>query len=87
MLDGGACGCARWCCPTCFIDHDSPAAMYARAGLDAKGIVAKVFEALGKDVQGRDGQARLRASPSALTRLKNRRRRRTRRSGSFAGNP
>ena len=26
-----------------------PNAMYAQAGLDAKGIVAKVFEALGKD--------------------------------------
>jgi len=25
--------------------------MYGRAGLDAKGIVAKVFEALGKDVK------------------------------------
>jgi 1-deoxy-D-xylulose-5-phosphate synthase len=25
--------------------------MYARAGLDAAGIVAKVFEALGKDVR------------------------------------
>jgi 1-deoxy-D-xylulose-5-phosphate synthase len=37
--------------PDVFIDHDSPAAMYARAGLDAKGVVAKVFEALGKDVQ------------------------------------
>ncbi|HTS41274.1 MAG TPA: 1-deoxy-D-xylulose-5-phosphate synthase [Xanthobacteraceae bacterium] len=36
--------------PDVFIDQDSPAAMYARAGLDAKGIVAKVFEALGKDV-------------------------------------
>lgn len=36
--------------PDVFIDHDTPAAMYARAGLDAKGIVAKVFEALGKDV-------------------------------------
>ena len=31
--------------PDIFIDHDSPAAMYARAGLDANGIVAKVFEA------------------------------------------
>jgi 1-deoxy-D-xylulose-5-phosphate synthase len=31
--------------PDYFIDQDSPAAMYARAGLDAKGIVAKVFEA------------------------------------------
>ena len=37
--------------PDVFIDQDSPAAMYARAGLDAKGIVAKVFEALGKDVR------------------------------------
>jgi 1-deoxy-D-xylulose-5-phosphate synthase len=36
--------------PDRFIDHDSPAAMYAAAGLDAKAIVAKVFEALGKDV-------------------------------------
>jgi 1-deoxy-D-xylulose-5-phosphate synthase len=37
--------------PDIYIDHDSPAAMYGRAGLDAKGIVAKVFEALGKDVK------------------------------------
>jgi 1-deoxy-D-xylulose-5-phosphate synthase len=36
--------------PDEFIDQDTPAAMYAYAGLDAKGIVAKVFEALGKDV-------------------------------------
>jgi 1-deoxy-D-xylulose-5-phosphate synthase len=36
--------------PDLFLDHDSPAAMYARAGLDAKAIVAKVFEALGRDV-------------------------------------
>ena len=35
--------------PDIFIDHDNPAAMYAKAGLDARGIVAKVFEALGKD--------------------------------------
>ena len=37
--------------PDVFIDHDSPAVMYAQAGLDAKGIVAKVFEALGKDIR------------------------------------
>ncbi|MEJ0075370.1 MAG: 1-deoxy-D-xylulose-5-phosphate synthase [Alphaproteobacteria bacterium] len=37
--------------PDLFIDQDSPAAMYAVAGLDAKGIVAKVFEALGKDIR------------------------------------
>jgi 1-deoxy-D-xylulose-5-phosphate synthase len=36
--------------PDIFLDQDSPAAMYAKAGLDAKGIVAKVFEALGKDI-------------------------------------
>jgi 1-deoxy-D-xylulose-5-phosphate synthase len=38
--------------PDEFIDHDSPAAMYAKAGLDAKAIVVKVFEALGKDAIG-----------------------------------
>ena len=37
--------------PDIFIDHDSPAKMYEQAGLDAKGIVAKVFEALGKDAK------------------------------------
>ena len=37
--------------PDIFIDQDSPNAMYAKAGLDAKGIVAKVFEALGKDLR------------------------------------
>ena len=35
--------------PDVFIDQDLPNAMYAKAGLDAKGIVKKVFEALGKD--------------------------------------
>jgi len=33
--------------PDVFLDHDSPPAMYARAGLDANGIVAKVFEVFG----------------------------------------
>lgn len=37
--------------PDVFIDQDKPEAMYAQAGLDAKGIVAKVFEALGKDMK------------------------------------
>ncbi len=36
--------------PDVFQDQDSPSAMYAQAGLDARGIVAKVFEALGKTV-------------------------------------
>ena len=35
--------------PDVFIDQDTPAAMYAKAGLDARGIVAKAFEALGRD--------------------------------------
>src|SRR5437660_2409988 len=38
--------------PDVFIDQDSPAAMYAKAGLDAKGIVAKAFEALGQNLRG-----------------------------------
>ena len=36
--------------PDIFIDHDTPAAMYRRAGLDDRAIVAKVFEVLGKSV-------------------------------------
>jgi 1-deoxy-D-xylulose-5-phosphate synthase len=38
--------------PDSFIDQDSPNAMYAKAGLDAKGIVAKAFQALGQNVRG-----------------------------------
>src|SRR5258708_1500024 len=38
--------------PDTFIDQDSPNAMYAKAGLDAKGIVTKVFEALGREKIG-----------------------------------
>jgi len=48
MLDGGL-RMRAMVLPDEFLDHDSPNAMYARAGLDAKSIVAKVFEALGKD--------------------------------------
>ena len=48
MLDGGL-RMRSLVLPDVFMDHDSPNAMYARAGLDAKGIVAKVFETLGKD--------------------------------------
>jgi 1-deoxy-D-xylulose-5-phosphate synthase len=35
--------------PDVFVEHDKPERMYAQAGLDAAGIVAKVFEALGRD--------------------------------------
>jgi 1-deoxy-D-xylulose-5-phosphate synthase len=38
--------------PDTFIDQDSPNAMYAKAGLDSKGIVAKAFEALGQNMRG-----------------------------------
>jgi 1-deoxy-D-xylulose-5-phosphate synthase len=38
--------------PDVFIDQDSPAAMYAKAGLDAKGIVVSAFEALGQNLRG-----------------------------------
>jgi 1-deoxy-D-xylulose-5-phosphate synthase len=37
--------------PDVFIDQDAPAAMYATAGLDAHGIVVKVFEALGREMK------------------------------------
>jgi 1-deoxy-D-xylulose-5-phosphate synthase len=48
MLDGGL-KVRAMMLPDVFIDQDSPAAMYTVAGLDAHGIVGKVFEALGKD--------------------------------------
>jgi 1-deoxy-D-xylulose-5-phosphate synthase len=35
--------------PDLFIDHDKPERMYAGAGLDAAGIVRRVFEILGRD--------------------------------------
>ncbi|MBL8587738.1 MAG: 1-deoxy-D-xylulose-5-phosphate synthase [Methylobacteriaceae bacterium] len=35
--------------PDLFLDHDKPERLYARAGLDAKAIVGKALEALGKD--------------------------------------
>jgi 1-deoxy-D-xylulose-5-phosphate synthase len=49
MLDSGMLRVRSMILPDVFLDHDAPNAMYARAGLDSKGIVAKVFEALGKD--------------------------------------
>jgi 1-deoxy-D-xylulose-5-phosphate synthase len=38
--------------PDVFIDQDTPNAMYAQAGLDAKAIVAKAFAALGQNLRG-----------------------------------
>ena len=36
--------------PDTFIEHDKPEKLYVEAGLDAKGIVAKVLDTLGRDV-------------------------------------
>ncbi len=49
LLDG-KCRVRPMVLPDVYLDHDKPEAMYAKAGLDAKGIVAKVFEALGREV-------------------------------------
>jgi len=38
--------------PDRFIEQNKPQAMYAEAGLDARGIVAATFMALGKDLGG-----------------------------------
>ena len=43
--------------PDTFLDHDSPARMYAKAGLDAPGIVKKVFEALGRETRASRAKA------------------------------
>jgi 1-deoxy-D-xylulose-5-phosphate synthase len=36
--------------PDVFTDQDKPASMYANAGLDANGITAAVFRALGREI-------------------------------------
>jgi 1-deoxy-D-xylulose-5-phosphate synthase len=51
VLDGGL-KVRAMLLPDEFIDQDSPAAMYAKAGLDSKAIVAKAFEALGQNLRG-----------------------------------
>ena len=52
VLDRGGLKVRTMVLPDIFIDQDSPDAMYAKAGLDTKGIVAKVFEALGQNLRG-----------------------------------
>jgi len=42
--------------PDRFIDHDTPPAMYAMAGLDAQGIVAKVFSVFGTKYEAEELQ-------------------------------
>jgi 1-deoxy-D-xylulose-5-phosphate synthase len=51
-LDRGGLKVRMMVLPDAFIDQDSPNAMYAKAGLDSKAIVAKVFEALGREKIG-----------------------------------
>ncbi|WP_296709903.1 1-deoxy-D-xylulose-5-phosphate synthase [Rhodoblastus sp.] len=46
LLDGGL-RFRAMVLPDVFLDQDKPELLYAKAGLDAKGIVAKVFQALG----------------------------------------
>jgi 1-deoxy-D-xylulose-5-phosphate synthase len=48
-LDRGTLKVRSMILPDTYIDHDKPERMYAQAGLDAAGIVAKVFEALGQE--------------------------------------
>ena len=48
LLDG-ACRVRSMVLPDVYLDHDKPEALYARCGLDSRGIVAKVFEALGRE--------------------------------------
>jgi 1-deoxy-D-xylulose-5-phosphate synthase len=48
-LDRGTLKVRSMVLPDLYQEHDKPERMYAQAGLDAAGIVAKVFEALGQD--------------------------------------
>ncbi len=58
LLDG-ACRVRTMVLPDVYLDHDKPEAMYARCGLDARGIVGKVFEALGRElIQAETGALR-----------------------------
>jgi 1-deoxy-D-xylulose-5-phosphate synthase len=58
LLDSGALKFRSMILPDTFIDHDKPEKMYAAAGLDARGIVAKALDALGR---GEEGVGRVRA--------------------------
>ncbi len=66
LLDGGL-KIRAMVLPDTFIDHDKPERMYAQAGLDAKGIVAKVQDALGMSTDTAQPAAKLtpRAVPKA----------------------
>jgi 1-deoxy-D-xylulose-5-phosphate synthase len=57
VLDRGAVKVRTMVLPDTYIDHDKPERMYAKAGLDAPGIVAKVFDALGQSALDRKALA------------------------------
>jgi 1-deoxy-D-xylulose-5-phosphate synthase len=46
--------------PDAFLEHDKPAIMYERAGLNAAGILAAVFAALGKEARTEPGAEAIR---------------------------
>nr|WP_246505361.1 1-deoxy-D-xylulose-5-phosphate synthase [Microvirga antarctica] len=48
-LDQGTLKVRSLVLPDAYLDHDKPERLYGKAGLDAAGIVAKVFEALGRE--------------------------------------
>ena len=52
-LDRGGLKLRSMILPDSYLDQDKPERMYAQAGLDAKGIVAKVLEALGRGDEAR----------------------------------
>jgi 1-deoxy-D-xylulose-5-phosphate synthase len=56
-LDRGGLKVRSLVLPDAFLDHDKPERMYAKAGLDAAAIVAKVFDALGRDATVRKVRA------------------------------
>ncbi|HLM41273.1 MAG TPA: 1-deoxy-D-xylulose-5-phosphate synthase [Microvirga sp.] len=56
VLDRGAVKVRSLVLPDVYQDHDKPERMYAKAGLDAAGIVTKVFETLG-EVESRKARA------------------------------
>jgi 4-hydroxy-3-methylbut-2-enyl diphosphate reductase len=58
--------------PDAFYDQDQPDAMYARAGLDAQGIVAKVFDVLGR-APGREERTQIGVASLAERRGQSRR--------------
>jgi len=51
LLDGRGLKVRSMVLPDIFMDQDKPDVLYAKAGLDAKALVAKVLETLGQDVK------------------------------------